>query len=62
LPLAFGMLMYEGDPAAIRRTLSNAPPPARLLIPIIAPLAFSRHARRVYGTATPPKITANGLS
>jgi hemerythrin-like domain-containing protein len=62
LPLAFGMLMYEGDPAAIRRTLSNAPPPARLLIPIIAPRAFSRHARRVYGTATPPKITANGLS
>jgi hemerythrin-like domain-containing protein len=56
LPLAFGMLMYEGDPAVIRRTLSHAPLPARLLIPIIAPRAFSRHARRVYGTATPPKI------
>ena len=25
---------------------------------IIAPRAFSHHARRVYGTATPPKITA----
>ena len=58
LPLAFGMLMYEGDPAVMRRTLSNVPLPARLLMPIIAPRAFSRHARRVYGTATPPKITA----
>jgi hemerythrin-like domain-containing protein len=57
LPLAFGMLMYEGDPAVMRRTLSNVPQPARLLMPIIAPRAFSRHARRVYGTVTPPKIT-----
>ena len=58
LPLAFGMLTYEGDPAVTRRTLSNAPLPARLLIPIIAPRAYSHHARRVYGTATPPKTTA----
>ncbi|HEY4797004.1 MAG TPA: hypothetical protein VII18_23400 [Mycobacterium sp.] len=58
LPLTFGMLMYEGDPAVMRRTLSNVPQPARLLMPIIAPRAFSRHARRVYGTATPPEITA----
>jgi hypothetical protein len=62
LPLAFGMLMYEGDPAVMRRTLSNVPQPARLLMPIIAPRAFSRHARRVYGTATPPKTTSNALS
>jgi hemerythrin-like domain-containing protein len=58
LPLAFGMLMYEGDPAVMLRTLSNVPLPARLMMPIIAPRAFGRHARRVYGTATPPKITA----
>ena len=58
LPLAFGMLMYEGDPAVMRRTLSNVPLPARFLMPIIAPRAFSRHARQVYGTPTPPKITA----
>jgi hypothetical protein len=48
----------RADPALMRRTLSNAPLPARLLMPIIAPRAFSRHARRVYGTATPPKISA----
>jgi hypothetical protein len=58
LPLAFRMLMYEGDPAVMRRTLANPPLPARLLMPIIAPRAFSHRARRVYGTATPPKITA----
>jgi len=58
LVLAFGMLMYEGDPAVMRRTLSYVPRPARLLMPIIAPRAYSRHARRVYRTATPPKITA----
>jgi hypothetical protein len=40
----------------MRRTLSNVPLPPRLLMPIIAPRAFSRHARRVYGTETPPKI------
>ena len=58
LPLAFGMLMYEGDPAVMRRTLSNVPLPARLLMPAIASRAFRRHARRLYGTATPPKVTA----
>jgi len=62
LPLAFGMLMYEGDPAVMRRTLSHAPLRARLLIPIIVSRAFSRHARRVYGTSTPPKISSNTLS
>jgi hypothetical protein len=45
----------------MRRTLSHAPLPARLLIPIIAPRAFSRHAQRVYGTAAPPKITTKRL-
>jgi hypothetical protein len=59
LPLAFGMLLFTSRANAVmRRTLSNVPLPARLLMPIIAPRAFSRHARRVYGTATPPKITA----
>ena len=62
LPLAFGMLMYEGDPAVMRRTLSNMPLAARRVMPIIAPRAFSRHARRVYGTATPPKTTTDTSS
>jgi hypothetical protein len=40
------------------RTLSHVPLLVRLLMPTIASRAFSRHARRVYGTATPLKITA----
>jgi hypothetical protein len=42
----------------MRRTLSNAPLPAGLLMPIIAARAFSRPRSAVYRTATPPKITA----
>jgi hypothetical protein len=56
LPLAFGMVMYEGDPATVKAVLATAPPPVRLLIPLIAPRVYARHARRVYGTPTPPRI------
>ncbi|MBM0278492.1 hemerythrin domain-containing protein [Micromonospora tarensis] len=56
LPLAFGLAMYEGDPEVIKAVLAHAPLPARLLMPIIAPRFFANHARRVHGTATPPRI------
>ncbi|MGW5555693.1 hypothetical protein ACWER9_00525 [Micromonospora sp. NPDC003944] len=36
--------------------LAHAPLPARLLMPIVAPRLFARHAGRVHGTATPPRI------
>ncbi|MFG1919497.1 hemerythrin domain-containing protein [Micromonospora sp. NPDC048898] len=58
LPLAFGLAMYEGDPAVVKAVLAHAPLPARLLMPIIAPRLFAAHARRVHGTATPPRIGA----
>ncbi|MDX3186822.1 ester cyclase [Streptomyces sp. MN03-5084-2B] len=50
--LAFGMLMYEGDPEVIALMLGRAPVPARLLIPQLAPRAYARHARRIHGTTT----------
>lgn len=53
LPLAFGMLQYEGDPEVIAEMLSHAPALARLLMPLMAPRAFARYARRIHGTATP---------
>jgi hemerythrin-like domain-containing protein len=53
LPLAFGMLMYQGDPAVIATMLSNAPRPARVLVPRVGPRIYARYARRVHGTATP---------
>lgn len=56
LPLAMGMIMYEGDPATIRSLLVRAPLAARLVIPILGPRLYAKHARQVYGTSTPPKV------
>lgn len=53
LPLLFGMFMYEGDPEVIRSMLAHAPLLPRLLMPVLAPRAYARYARRVHGTATP---------
>ncbi|RSN45199.1 hypothetical protein DMC64_20395 [Amycolatopsis sp. WAC 04197] len=58
--LAFGMLMYEGDPEVVSLMLSRAPAPARLLMPRLAPRAYARHARRIHGTSTPGPRTAAG--
>lgn len=58
LPLAFGLAMYEGDPEVIKAVLAHAPLPARLLMPLVAPRLFAAHAKRVHGTATPPRIGA----
>jgi hypothetical protein len=52
LPLPFGMLMYEGDPAVMRRTLSNVPLPARLMMPIIAPRVLAA----TLGGSTAPRL------
>lgn len=57
LPLAFGMAMYEGDPEVIKAVLAEAPPPARLILPFLAPRLYARHAKRVHGTTTPPRVT-----
>lgn len=58
LPLIFGMVMYEGDPAVIKEVLAGAPLPARLLMPAIGPRVYAGHAKRVHGTSTPPRIGA----
>lgn len=49
LPLLFGMMMAEGDPAVLRAMLAEAPPPARVLLPRIAPGIHTRHCRRLFG-------------
>lgn len=53
LPLVFGMLTYQGDPAVIASTLAHAPRLARLLMPMLAPRVHARYARRIHGTTTP---------
>ncbi len=51
--LAFGMFAYEGDPAVLRGMLKTAPPPARIVLPHVAPRAYARRARRIHGTPRP---------
>ncbi|TFV29675.1 hypothetical protein E4K10_49000 [Streptomyces sp. T1317-0309] len=55
LPLAFGMVMYEGDPEVVKAVLAHGPLPARILVPIIGPRLYASHAERVHGTSTPPR-------
>ncbi len=53
LPLAFGMLSYEGNPETLAEMMAGAPLPIRYLVPPLARRAFKRYALRVHGTATP---------
>ncbi len=53
VPLALGMMMYEGDPEVIAIMLAGAPKPIRLIGPVLGRRAFRRYARRVHGTARP---------
>ncbi|WP_329128920.1 hemerythrin domain-containing protein [Streptomyces sp. NBC_01476] len=58
LPLTFGMAMYEADPELIKDLLAQAPPPARLIMPLLGPRLYASRAQRVYGTRTPPRVGA----
>ena len=49
LPMVFGMLMAEGDPEVLRAMIGHAPLVPRLVVPRIAPRAYGRYARQVYG-------------
>ncbi|MFI8182404.1 hemerythrin domain-containing protein [Actinacidiphila glaucinigra] len=56
LPIAFGMVMYEGDPEIVKAGLAQAPLPARILMSFLGPRMYAAHAKRVHGTATPPRF------
>jgi hemerythrin-like domain-containing protein len=51
LPLALGMMMYEGDPEAVRDALANIPEEIRGVVAEQAPAAYAAYASLVYGTA-----------
>jgi hemerythrin-like domain-containing protein len=55
--LGLGMMLYEGDPDVVAIELRTAPAPLRRLLPALGRRAFRRYARRIHGTATPPKGT-----
>lgn len=52
-PLTLGMYLYQGDPEAVAAMLASAPRPVRAVLTWAAHRAFTRHALRVHGTATP---------
>jgi hemerythrin-like domain-containing protein len=53
VPIAFGMMSYQGDPEVLKAMLAAAPPPVRLLMPRLAGRAFRRYSLRIHGTPTP---------
>jgi hemerythrin-like domain-containing protein len=57
LPLAFGMVMYEGDPGVIETAISNMPAGVRPVIRQLAKQRFDDHSLRVHGTTNPPRST-----
>jgi hypothetical protein len=53
----FGMMLYEGDPAAIALEIAKLPAPLRPILPVLGRWAFRRYARRVHGTPSPERGT-----
>ena len=51
--LIFGMFAYEGDPEVLTTMLHSAPPPARVIVPLLAPRIYARYAKRIHGTPRP---------
>jgi hemerythrin-like domain-containing protein len=47
LPMVFGMLMKDGDPAVLRAMIGHAPPPVRVVVPRVAPRLYARYRRRL---------------
>lgn len=55
LVLLFGMMMYEGEPAALSMALENMPPEVAAMLRVEAPAAYARHSAELYGTPTPAR-------
>ena len=53
LPLALGMLQYEGDPEVVDEVVGKTPLLIRKIVPALSRRAFRRHALAIHGTATP---------
>jgi hypothetical protein len=52
LPLVFGLMMEQGDPAVIKDILDDAPLPVRLLMPVIGPPIATAHNKRLRRAVT----------
>jgi hemerythrin-like domain-containing protein len=54
----FGMMLYEGDPDALRLEIAKLPALLRPVLPLLARRAFRRYARRIHGTPLPARGTS----
>ncbi|WP_069159659.1 hemerythrin domain-containing protein [Nocardia altamirensis] len=54
LPLIFGLLTYDADPAAVRIMLAAIPVVPRIVLRATARTSYARYARRLYGRALFP--------
>lgn len=57
-PLLFGMMMYEGDPAAVQKAVDNMPPELRPVIKDMAAQAYAAYCERLHGGPVPPQSVA----
>lgn len=58
LPTIFGMMMYEGEPETMDMVAAQLPAEIQLVIKDVAARAYAEYAEELYGTATPPRVTA----
>jgi hemerythrin-like domain-containing protein len=58
LPVAFGMFMYEADPAAVDLAIADMPAEVQPVIRHLAPMAYAAYAEELYGTPAPPRVTS----
>ncbi|MFF2328625.1 MULTISPECIES: hemerythrin domain-containing protein [unclassified Streptomyces] len=58
MPVSFGMMMYEADPALIDGMFAGMPADVRLVLKEVASKAFAAHSTTVHGTAAPPRARA----
>jgi hemerythrin-like domain-containing protein len=60
--VAFGMMLYEGDPDAITAAMSTVPSPVRRLLIAAGRRSFSGYARTIHGTSTPERGVGQRIS
>ena len=53
IPLLLGMLIHEGDPEVVEKTLAKVPATVRPAVREMSQQAYATHSERVHGTATP---------
>lgn len=57
LPILFGMFSYEADPSVVDMVVGHMPEEVRPFIRDVGREAYAAHAKELYGTPTPARVT-----